>query len=172
MPPGPASTATPQPGTLGALGHKHPMSVSGQNAPPRPTWEDQVNSLWSRCCLLFDGSWWHRHRSQLPHAADVLGRSLESPGGHLWVAPRGSCGGVWGPLEPPTQFSPLPAGTTQRTLPRVPRATAVTPAVPLLTPSVETCQVLGVGQGGPTLFWGLGRAPGPGMDSCTGCILP
>lgn len=118
-------------------------------------WEDQVTPPWSGCHLLFDGSWWHWHRSQLPHAADVLGDISSG------VAPCGSGGGVWGPLElsPPVLSSPLPAGTTQRTLPRVPHASAVTLVVLLLTPSVETWQVPGVGWGGPMFFWGFGRAP-------------
>lgn len=132
-------------------------------------WEDQATPLWSGYHLLFNGSWWHCHRSQLPHAANVREVLGDISSG---VVPRGSRGGVWGHLQLPHPVlpSPLPAGTTQRTLSRVPHATAVTPVVPLLTTSVETWQVAEVGQGGPMLFWRLGRAPGPGLD-CIGHIL-
>lgn len=136
----------------GCLGTRAPHGCVGGRI---HLWEDQVTPLWCRCHLLFDGSWWHCHRSQLPHAADVLGRCLEAcPLGWHRVG-----FGVWGPLEllPPVLSSPLPAGIMQRTLTRVAHATAVTPVVPLLTLSVETCQVPGVGQGGPMLFWVLGE---------------
>lgn len=67
------------------------------------------------------------------------------------MAPCGS----WGGGSVPNLCPLLAAGTTQRTLPRVPCATAVTPAVPLVTPSLESCQVLGLGCDGLTWFWGL-----------------
>lgn len=44
----------------------------------------------------------------------------------------------------------LPAGSAQRTLPGAPCATAVTPAAPLVTPSPESHQVLGLGCSDPT----------------------
>lgn len=79
----------------------------------------------------------------------------------------------WRPGTPrPPQLCPLlPAGTTQRTLPGAPCATAVTLAVPLVTPSPESCQVPGLGCGGPTHGFGvLGGGGGGGREAGTGSI--
>lgn len=63
-------------------------------------------------------------------------------------------GGCWGRRDP--QLCPsLPGGTMQRTLPRVPCVTAVTPGVPLVTPHLDSSQV-GTCPGGPWLLGGFG----------------